>query len=181
MVREVWVLAALSLTGCFSRVVVPPVGPEAPKGAAEISVPEYPPVVVKDPAVQEPWIPEGLEGTYIGMPYQAFTYLRLIDDMEREEAADFRLSLVEKGVGPHRATVTYYFDRDVAAMPLYEYIVEFPAGYDVDGECSRRYGPPNAGTEWLLDSGSGFNIRVWIYGQKIVLAGEIKGTEWVNE
>lgn len=173
-----WLWLVLGLTGCLGRVVVPPVGPEAPKSGVELDSINHPPVIIKDPSLQEPWIPEGLEGTYIGMPYDAFTYLRLIDNMTEEKGTDFRLSLVEKGVGPHHATVTYYFDRDVAAMPLYEYIIQFPPGFDVAGECSRRYGPPNAGTEWRMNSGSGFDIRVWTFDQTIVLAGEIAGTEW---
>jgi hypothetical protein len=41
-----------------------------------------------------------------------------------------------------------------------------------------KYGSPNFQKEWSFKSNEGFDIRVWTFESKLVIAGLIAGTEY---
>lgn len=43
----------------------------------------------------------------------------------------------------------------------------------------RLYGPPNRDDgEWGFPTREGWQLRAWTFGNKLVVAGELPGSEW---
>jgi hypothetical protein len=124
-------------------------------------------------------LPMELRDTYLGMELPAFEMVRNTRGMERSNLMEFRIQFVEAYEGGDLKEVTYYFDNE-GKFPLYEYIIEYMPGVDVRKRALDMYGPPNNGNEWIFDSGEGFNIKIWTFDAKIVIAGVLPNTEWAE-
>ncbi len=102
-------------------------------------------------------------------------------DIEISDVIDFRNQITETFTDGDIEAVTYYFDKD-GNQPLYEYIIEYKDGIDVKEIAKSKLGNPNyEEKEWLFDSEKGYKVRAWTFKQKIVLAANLKGTEWETE
>lgn len=125
------------------------------------------------------YIPEELNDLYLGMPFAEFSTKKDITAMERSDLFSFRFQLIEEFKDPNIKEVTYYFENENNPQkPLYEMIIEYESEFDLPMYIQEKYGPPNHEDEWRFDSQEGFEIMVWSFDSKLVIAGKIKGTEW---
>ena len=78
--------------------------------------------------------------------------------------------------------VAYYFD-DADPQPLYEVLVMYKSEEARDAAASELLGKPNYenNTEWLLESGRGYQLRAWTFKNKLVLVALLPGTEWYED
>jgi len=128
-------------------------------------------------------LPE-LNGLYLGMPLAEFQkFKKYPSDLTDTPSSHFgfRILWTEQVQEGDVESIIYYFDAD-GEKPLYEFIVNHKADIDVAKLAREKYGPPNhEGKEWSFKGEEGFNIRAWVYQQKIVIVGKMKGTEWEEE
>ena len=95
------------------------------------------------------------------------------------DAFSFRKEFVEDINAEGIKKIIYYFDTD-NHKPFYETIIVYDNEKKRDEEATRLLGPPNSenATEWELNSRQGYIIKAWKFENKLVLAAQIKGTEW---
>ncbi len=130
--------------------------------------------------LQERFLTSKIKKSYIGMTQADFlkSHTR---DIDISDVVDFRTQITETFAEGDIKEVTYYFDKD-GNKPLYEYIIEFKDGIDVNEIAKSKLGEPNSeDTKWLFDSRKGYKIKAWTFKQKIVLAANLKDTEWETE
>ena len=123
------------------------------------------------------YFPEVLQGLYMGMPLTEFLDLREVTE-EDTGPNPFRRVFIEEAPQAGIATIVYYCDYDEPGYPLYEVIIQYQNRADRNEWVENNLGNPNSGTEWLYDSGEGFELNLWTFQQKLVLAASIPGTEW---
>ncbi len=126
---------------------------------------------------QKTLLPKPLQKMHIGMEKADFTKIKSLDEMEKYDSFEFRDSYVETLKPGDIKNVTYYFTKKDPQI-LYEFIVEYQPDIDVPALANEMYGKPNNDEEWIFDSQEGFDIMVWIYEQKVIIAGKLPGTEW---
>lgn len=128
---------------------------------------------------QKKYLPPELQHLYFGMPFTDFS--KIYTDISVNEIMEFRKSVHIKDFTNDIKELTVYFDND-ANIPLYEFIIDY---YDVtfrDDIVALLYGKPNYNNdEWNFDSKEGYDIRIWTFNHKIVIAAFIAGTEWNEE
>jgi hypothetical protein len=95
------------------------------------------------------------------------------------DAFDFRKEFVEEINESGIRKVSYYFDMD-GTKPLYEVIVYYDNEKKRDQDALRLLGQPNSenNTEWIIGSRQDYKIKVWKFENNLVLAAQLKGTEW---
>jgi len=123
------------------------------------------------------YLPYPFKNIDLGMTISEFAAIKDTGRMERSNLMTFRREFTEIINKNEVSNATYYFDND-GHIPFYEIIIEFNEGFNVSEFAQKEYGYPNTGTEWLMDSKKGYNIRIWLFENKLVLAAEMKGTEW---
>jgi serine/threonine protein kinase len=114
---------------------------------------------------------------YLGMAYDNFQKLKSVDQMQRSTQLDFRTELTETVEDEQIESITYYFDND-GNQPLYEFIIKYKPDFNLQNYAISKYGSPNFQKEWSFKSNEGFDIRVWTFESKLVIAGLIAGTEY---
>lgn len=134
-----------------------------------------------DHAGQAKYLPRQVSNLHLGMPFREFKTIRNVppteENAENNDLFDFRTELTESLQDNEVKAVTYYFAKD-GDEPLYEIILEYHGGFDVRGYAVSRFGAPNYKDEWRFDSGEGFGIMLWVFNNKLIIAGAIKGTAW---
>lgn len=93
---------------------------------------------------------------------------------------DFREIYVDTSFSHRFNTVIYYIDRD-ATKPVYEFILLVDDGLDAKKIAIEKYGQPNHNQEWRFamdETKLPFDIAVWTFRNKVIIAGMIAGTEW---
>ena len=125
-------------------------------------------------------LPKHFKKLYLGMGMDEFAKVRrslYSNGLERER---MRFRWVER-CPKHKSmtSVTYYFDDDKDRR-LYELIIYYHDLRARDAWLEKVYGPPNAanGTEWRFPTKHGFDLRAWRYEDRLVIVGEVPGTEW---
>lgn len=127
------------------------------------------------------YLPAEFQNLYFGMPLADFKTIKKDVKME-SDGASFRLIATEKDMNAQVREVTYYFaNTNTSVNPLYEIIIEYKDVFYRDQVASKLYGAPNSGDEWRFDSGEGYQIMIWRFETKLVIAAKMKGTEWENE
>ena len=113
----------------------------------------------------------------LGMPYAKL--LKRKKDLKTvpNEVFGFRKVLSEKIEDQAYSELIYYVDED-GEKPFYELIVIYPDDVNVRNVATELYGPPNKDKEWWFEHPKGPAVNIWVFKQKIVIAGIISGTEW---
>ena len=95
------------------------------------------------------------------------------------DAFNFRKEFVEEINEAGIKKVVYYFDAD-DKKPLYEVIIIYENEKKRDQDALRLLGQPNFenNTEWIIGSRQDYNIKAWKFENNLVLAAQLKGTEW---
>lgn len=123
------------------------------------------------------YLPDEFRNVYFGMPLEEFEKLKKGTDLEQSDLMSFRISITEKKPEKAIKEVTYYFDNE-NEKPLYELIIEYKDATERDKVARELLGQPNSGEEWAFDTGEGFLIKAWKFDKKLVVVGELPGTEW---
>ena len=91
----------------------------------------------------------------------------------------FRVIYLEDEAPAPFESIVYYFDNE-EDIPLYELVLNYHDSTVRDAWIRENLGAPNHanGKEWLYDSGEGFEIRIWTFQNKLVIAAAIAGCEW---
>lgn len=128
------------------------------------------------------FIPKQFPRLYIGLPFAEFKKLREMGSLRTVKSGDFRIHLLEAVGKDAISTVDYHFVPAARnpRQPLYEIIVEYLPGFDLRAYMHKKYGPPNNGKEWAFPQGHGLTIHVWQYQQRLVIAANVRGSEWDN-
>jgi len=93
---------------------------------------------------------------------------------------NFREIYIDTAFSQRFNTLIYYIDRD-GTKPVYEFILLVDNGLDATKIAKEKYGEPNHKNEWRFkveDTKLPFEIAVWTFKNKIIIAGAIPGTEW---
>jgi hypothetical protein len=95
------------------------------------------------------------------------------------DAFSFRKEFVEEIKEGGIQKIIYYFDTE-GTVPFYEAIIVYETEAKRDEEAKRLLGEPNTenNTEWTIDSRQDFKIRAWKIEKKLIVAAQLKGTEW---
>lgn len=124
------------------------------------------------------YLPVGLDHVDFGQPRARF--LEAYPDAKRDagNSLDFRHVYVREDVHPNYQSVVYYFDAD-GEEPLYEIILNYRDVATRDRWIPSRLGPPNfRKSEWLFPTRGGYKLNVWTFGEKLIFAAILPGTEW---
>jgi hypothetical protein len=127
---------------------------------------------------QHNYIPNTFHNTYLGMPLAEFKKTRQKATLNVER--DFRSIYTEEFADGDIKVVTYYFGTK-GELPLYEYIIEYRSEEKRDEFVESNLGVPNNGEDWIFDSKEGFQIKAWVFKNKLVVTGLIIDTEWYND
>ncbi|MBM4372190.1 MAG: hypothetical protein FJ098_11080 [Deltaproteobacteria bacterium] len=121
-------------------------------------------------------LPPELDRVWFGMSLAE--YEKLHGQAAQDLTMSFRIEVEQAAPGGDVVRVIYYFDAE-GDRPLYEAIVEYREGVDVQALARTLYGDPNdQETEWSFPTSEGFTFRAWVFEQKIVVMGTLPGTEW---
>lgn len=95
------------------------------------------------------------------------------------DAFSFRKEFVEEINEAGIKKLVYYFDSN-DQKPFYELIIIYENDKIRDKEAFRLLGQPNFenNTEWIIGSRQDYKIKAWRYENNLVLAAQLKGTEW---
>jgi hypothetical protein len=95
------------------------------------------------------------------------------------DAFSFRKEFVEEINEAGIKKLVYYFDAN-EQKPFYELIIIYENNKIRDKEALRLLGQPNFenNTEWIIGSRQDYKIMAWKYENNLVLAAQLKGTEW---
>ena len=95
------------------------------------------------------------------------------------DAFNFRKEYVEEINEAGIRKIVYYFDAE-GEKPFYEAIFYYENETKLNSESIRLLGQPNYenNTEWILDSRQDYKIHAWKFENKLVVAAQLKGTEW---
>lgn len=181
----------LFLVGCGSHVSQTQSTPTNTETTADVQQPDQesqgiephtviPTVTVRNPDTQRRYIPEVFSDLHIGMSIDEFRQVRDPQSMGSYLSMEFRIQLEEVIEEGDIVEVTYYFDKDLEGNPLYEMIIQYRPEFDLAAYVASVYGSPNRNQEWQFDIGESFPIRIWTYQNRLIIAGIIPGTEWVD-
>jgi hypothetical protein len=93
---------------------------------------------------------------------------------------NFREIYVDTAFSYRFNTVIYYLDRD-NLKPVYEFILLVDNGLDATKIAIDKYGKPNHNDEWRFTAQKSklpFDVAIWTFKNKIIIAGTLKDTEW---
>jgi hypothetical protein len=95
------------------------------------------------------------------------------------DAFNFRKEFVEEINEAGIKKLVYYFSVN-DQKPFYELIIIYENDKIRDKEALRLLGQPNFenNTEWIIGSRQDYKIKAWKFENKLVLAAQLKGTEW---
>lgn len=124
------------------------------------------------------YLPAAVQELYFGMPLSEFQLQRQAA-REGGGSMSFRQVWVEKPQDPALESIAYYFDSE-GDTPLYEIIINYRDVAVRDAWIAEHLGGPNHqdGSEWLFDGGLGYEVNLWTFNQKLVIAAAIAGCEW---
>ena len=140
------------------------------------------PAIAQKHKRQQKYSPRLLRKLYLGMSLEEFAQRRPQLPPNQIKRQDFRY--VWRQNFPSQKEVEsahYYFDAE-STKPLYEIILTYRDLEARQKWINKHLGPPNHDeSDWRFESGEGFIIRIWLYENKLIFAGEIPGTEWGEE
>jgi hypothetical protein len=95
------------------------------------------------------------------------------------DAFSFRKEFVEEINEAGIKKLVYYFSVN-DQKPFYELIIIYENDKIRDKEVLRLLGQPNFenNTEWIIGSRQDYKIKAWKFENNLVLAAQLKGTEW---
>jgi hypothetical protein len=95
------------------------------------------------------------------------------------DAFNFRTEFVEEINEAGIKKLVYYFHAN-DQKPFYELIIIYENEKIRDQEALRLLGQPNFenNTEWIIGSRQDYKIKAWKFENNLVLAAQLKGTEW---
>jgi hypothetical protein len=95
------------------------------------------------------------------------------------DAFSFRKEFVEEINEAGIKKLVYYFSVN-DQKPFYELIIIYENDKIRDKEALRLLGQPNFenNTEWIIGSRQDYKIKAWKFENNLVLAAQLKGTEW---
>lgn len=128
-------------------------------------------------STQKKYIPEAFHAVHLGM--SKADALKARPNMKLANDSGFRTEYIEEIDDAEVTHAVYYFDDD-APQVLYEIILVYKASEMRDNVAATLLGEPNSENkkEWYFDSKEEFKIHCWAYKNKLIIAGEINGTEW---
>ena len=133
-------------------------------------------------AAQQSLFPPPFKQLYFGMSLESFQKVRPVKTTDESKIMSFRLSLYEQKPAADIVEAIYYFSAEKGAPQfLYELIIQYATSVKARDKAISLYGQPNHGDKWKIDSKEAFDIYIWTYENKIILAAKMKGTEWENE
>jgi hypothetical protein len=118
-------------------------------------------------------------GLYLGLS-KADLLLQRPKAESNSDGFDFREIYVDTAFSRRFNTAIYYIDRD-SLKPVYEFILLVDNGLDATKIATEKYGQPNHNEEWRFSAETTnlpFDIAVWTFKNKVIIAGTITGTEW---
>ncbi len=128
------------------------------------------------------FISELLKDVTMGMPLADFQKIR--PAAVKTEGSDFRLILEEKIGKKGIKDITYYFDNE-GNQPFYEIIVEYDNVANRDNAAEKLFGKMNhplKNDHWVIYKGNADYLTVgWTYESRLIWAGQIPHSEWVND
>lgn len=125
----------------------------------------------------ENYLPNGFEDIWLGMSLVEFSSIYRLNELQPYEGISFRIEYTKTYNTPPYEWVTFYFDRD-GSMLLYELIIEFTTPDELIKCMRSKYGEEHNDKEWIYQNPQGFQVRVWSFDKRLVVAAHIKGTEW---
>jgi len=126
---------------------------------------------------QQQYFPKQLAKFYLGMPFHNFQKIKNNQEMIIFDDFDFRTEYTESFSEGEIEEITYYFTKGESEI-LFEFIIKYTPDFDIHNFSFQKYGKHNAGDEWIFDSKSGFDMMIWIFETKLVIAGKIPGSGW---
>ena len=128
---------------------------------------------------QKKYFPKGFKKVYFGLPLNDFMEDNKDATIEKKSVFKFRTTVYGTCNNKDIKKVTYYFDND-GDKPLYEFIIEYNDSLVRNKIVKKLYSKPNFNDVWRFKSKEGFDIMVWKYESKLIIAGKIKDSEWEN-
>jgi len=126
---------------------------------------------------QKQYFPRQIKQLFLGMPLHKFEKIKDVQKMEIYSGFDFRTEYTEIFSEGDIEEITYYFTKGESEI-LFEFIIKYKPDFNLSGFCRQTYGEHNAGDEWLFESKADFNIMIWTYETKLVIAGTLTGSGW---
>ena len=139
-------------------------------------------VVPPSASYQMDYFPDGVENTYLGMPFRYLEKTHKGLGLQKiSDSTDLVRNIYsEKFSAKDYSEAIYYFDKDLDE-PLYLVKFLYPSGVDPFQIAVDKYGEPNSEEgEWVWHTPEKFLITVWTEADKIVVSGKIKGTTAEN-
>ncbi len=99
---------------------------------------------------------------------------------ENSDGFDFREIYIDTAFSQRFNTLIYYIDRE-GTKPVYEFILLVDNRFDAKKLAKEKYGEPNYKDEWRFSKETTklpYDIAVWTFKNKVIIAGTIEGTEW---
>lgn len=128
-------------------------------------------------STQRKYFPESFKALYLGMTKADAIQAR--PSMELANDSGFRTEYIESFENTDLTDAVYYFD-DAAPHVLYEIILVYKTEESRDKVAAALLGTPNSenSKQWHFDIKEDFRMHCWTYQTKLILTGEIIGTEW---
>jgi hypothetical protein len=126
---------------------------------------------------QKQYFPKQIKNLYLGMTYQKFEKTKDTSNLTIYDEFDHRTEYTEVFEEGSIKEITYYFTKGDSQI-LFELIIEYHPDTSVIKLSREMYGSPNADDEWLFDTKEGFDMMIWTYENKIILAGKLPGSGW---
>jgi len=122
------------------------------------------------------FLPKSLErDVYFGMTYARFTKKWTGEIAYQDDG--FRWT-VDGGGDDEVETYSFYFTGNDDKNLLYEVIIDYKDAEIRDKIAEKVLGKPNHGTEWYFARNDKFDIKAWLYKNKLVIVGIMPGCEW---
>jgi len=112
------------------------------------------------------YLPKEVSNLYLGMKLDEFKKKKDMSKIDLDEGT-YVTYAIEKYSGDNIIGIRYQFDGDKL---LYEFIIEYSPKTDIKKEFAVKFGEPNDGEEWNFDSKAGFNIKIWVYQNRLCIA-----------
>ena len=115
---------------------------------------------------QKDYLPSVFENLYLGITLEEFKKIKdtTIMDVDESEYVSYLTEFLDKKDFKY---LVYQFDKHKI---LYEMIIEFQPGYDIDTFIKNVYGQPNNNEEWLIDGKDGFQFKIWKFINSLCIA-----------
>lgn len=112
------------------------------------------------------YLPKEVSNLYLGMKLDEFKKKKELSRIDLDEGT-YVTYAIEKYSGDNIIGIQYQFDGDKL---LYEFVIEYGPETDIKKEFTAKFGVPNDGEEWKFDNKTGFNLKIWVYQNRLCIA-----------